>query len=177
MDGGYGFIREKVDIKILILFILNQLPAPIEPNMLLELTLCDDAINYFSYTECLTELEHTGHIVILDSGRFLITEKGRSIAEQTGSDLPYTVRMKATANAQRASKILSRESMITAAHQLREDGSCTVQLGLADGLGDIMKLDILAGSEKQAAEMENRFRKDAEALYLKIASVLTETDE
>lgn len=174
---GYGFIRKEMDIKILILFILEQLPAPVSSNMLLELTMCDDAINYFRYTQCLAELERTGHLVLLDGERYIITDRGRQLARDMGGDLPYTVRMKAGENAHRAAKILNREAMITTTHTPKADGSMTVRLGLADGLGDIMKLELLAGSEAQATTMEQHFRKHAEALYLKIAALLTEDEK
>ena len=172
MDN-YGFIREKVDIKVLILFSLRHLPAPVDDQMLLELTMCDNAINYFDYRECLTELQETGHIVCTNDA-YVITGFGRETLAEMESSLPYTIRTKAGAAAQRAAKVLSREAMIHTSHELRSDGSCNVHLGLSDQLGQIMDLQILAGSEKQAAGMEQRFRKNAEALYLKIAGLLLE---
>ena len=172
MDN-YGFIREKVDIKVLVLFILKHLPAPVDGNMLLEMTMCDNAINYFDYTECLTELQETGHIVMVDDG-YSITGFGRETLAEMESELPYTIRMKAGAAAQRAAKILNREALIQTTHERKADGSCNVLLGLSDDAGQIMKLEILAGSETQATQMETRFRKNAEALYLKITGILTE---
>lgn len=172
MDN-YGFIREKVDIKVLVLFILKHLPAPVDGTMLLEMTMCDNAINYFDYTECLTELQNTGHIVELDN-TYSITSFGRETLAEMESLLPFTIRRKAGANAQRAAKILSRQALIEASHERKADGSIDVHLGLSDESGRIMKLEILAGSEEQASQMEKRFRQNAEALYLKISGILTE---
>ena len=65
MDNyGYtrGFIHEKLDIKILILFVLRRLPGTVEPETLQELCQCDDGISYFDYSDCLNELVETGHI-------------------------------------------------------------------------------------------------------------------
>lgn len=174
MDN-YGFIREKVDIKVLVLFILKHLPTPVDGTMLLELTMCDNAINYFDYTECLTELQETGHIVELDN-TYLITAYGRETLAEVESTLPYTIRMKAGAAAQRAAKVLSRAALVHCGHDRNEDGSCSVKLDLSDGMGQILKLEILAGSENQAKEMEKRFRQNAESLYLKIAKVLLEEE-
>ena len=58
----FGFIHEKLDIKILILFILRRLPGVVEPETLLELCQCDDGVGYFDYTDCLNELIDTKHI-------------------------------------------------------------------------------------------------------------------
>ena len=52
----FGFIHEKLDIKILILYILRRLPGVVDPETLLELCQCDGGIGYFDYSDCLSEL-------------------------------------------------------------------------------------------------------------------------
>ena len=53
---GLGFIHEKLDIKILILYILNHLPAAVDAQTLSDLVFCDNGIGYFDYSDCLAEL-------------------------------------------------------------------------------------------------------------------------
>ena len=175
MDN-YGFIRQKIDIKVLILYILNRLPAPVSQNMLTELTIIDNATNYFDYIECLTELEESD-LIIMTEGKYSITPKGIRTAVEMENGLPYTIRVKAAAGAERAAKILAREAMIKTSHTEKPEGGYTVSLSLSDSLGEMLHLDILAGSERQAGEMEQRFRKNAESLYLCIAGILTEDNE
>ena len=170
---NYGFIRQKIDIKVLILYILEKLPAPVSQNMLTELTLIDNATNYFDYIECLTELEQKDLIITTEEDKYSITPKGIRTAAEMESSLPYTIRLKAYSGAARADKILAREAMIKASHKEKPEGGVTVSLSLSDGLGEVMHLDILAGNEQQAKEMEKRFRKNAESLYLRIAGILT----
>ena len=171
---NFGFIREKIDIKILILYILNRLPAPVSQNMLTELTIIDNATNYFDYIECLTELEKMDLIILTEDDKYRITPKGIRTATEMESQLPYTIRIKASSGAERAAKILAREAMIKTSHKEKPEGGFTVSLSLSDGLGEMMHLDILAGSAQQASDMEKRFRKHAESLYLRIAGILTE---
>lgn len=170
---NYGFIREKVDIKILVLYILKHLPAPVDDSTLLELTMCDNAINYFDYTECLTELQKTGHITAADGG-YAITDFGRDTLKETESSLPYTIRMKAGNAARRAAKVLNRE--VQTSHMLREDGRCNVLVSLSDYQGQLLRLEILAGSEEQAAEMEQHFREKADALFREISGLLLKNE-
>ena len=52
----FGFIHEKLDIKILILFILRRLPGVVDPETLGELCQCAGGVGYFDYSDCLSEL-------------------------------------------------------------------------------------------------------------------------
>ena len=89
-----GFIHEKLDIKILILFVLRRLPGTVDPETLLEICQCDGGIGYFDYSDCLSELVMSGHITEEEDG-YRITEKGARNADTVESSLPYSVRVKA----------------------------------------------------------------------------------
>ena len=83
----YGFIHEKLDIKILILYILSRLSGEVDPETLAELCRCDDGIGYFDYSDCLAELVETEHVKETEEG-YSVTEKGRRNAEAVESSLP-----------------------------------------------------------------------------------------
>jgi len=170
----YGFIRDKLEVKILILFILNRLPAPIDLDSLAELVLCDNAITYFDFIEALSELVNTNHVHEED-GYYVITDKGNQNGAVTESAVPYSVRMKAEQGAQEMAKVLRRKSMIKATHTEHENG-IMVSLSLSDGLGEIINMDILAGSEKQALIIEKNFRKNAEHIYNAVVNILLSED-
>ena len=70
-----GFIHEKLDIKILILFILRRLPGTVERDMLSDFTQCDGGVGYFDFSDCLSELVDTGLVTESPEG-YRITEKG-----------------------------------------------------------------------------------------------------
>ena len=57
-----GFIRSKNEIKYLILYIAERLIAPVSFETMQELTMCDPAIDYFEFSECLSYLVQTGHM-------------------------------------------------------------------------------------------------------------------
>lgn len=166
-----GFIHSKTEIKVLILFILSKLPRPIDTNTLADLVLCDAGINYFDFAEALYQLTDTGHVLVEDD-RYGISEKGLDNIAQTQESLPFTVRTSAARQAERLAGILRRSAMIQTSCIPSGDGSCQVSLSLSDGMGNIMKLEILAGSAQQAGEMEKKFRAGAEKLYIRIAELL-----
>ena len=171
MDN-FGFIHEKLDIKILILFILRRLPGTVDPETLLELCQCDEGIGYFDYSDCLNDLVETGHITESEEG-YTITEKGARNADAVESSLPYSVRMKALHLIAPVEERLRREAMIVARHEADEQG-CMVELGMSDGKGELAHLRLLCADEEQARAIEKRFRKNAEGYYQKIMELLSE---
>ena len=82
-----GFIHDKLDIKILILFVLRRLPAPVDPETLLELCQVDGGIGYFDYSDCISELLQSGHMTEDEDG-FQITDKGVRNADAVESSSP-----------------------------------------------------------------------------------------
>ena len=175
MDNyGYirGFIHEKLDIKILILFILRRLPGTVDPETLLELCQCDEGISYFDYSDCLHELVETEHVTESEEG-YAITEKGARNADAVESSLPYSVRSKALRLLAPVEERLRRAAMITASHTLDENG-CTVELAVGDGKGELIRMSLLCAGEEQAKKIEKHFRKDAEGYYQKIVELLSE---
>ena len=171
----YGFIREKLDIKILILFILRRLPAPVDAATLCDLVNCDDGIDYFDYTECLEDLVRTGHVSESDES-YVITDKGRKNGEYVESSLPYSVRIKAEKSAVPVAERLSRMAMITARHENTESG-CMLVVGMSDGKGEIFSSRLLVPDEEQDKKMEKKFRLGAEKIYTEVIKLISGEQE
>ena len=167
-----GFIHEKLDIKLLILYILRRLPAPIDGEKLADLVLIDGGIGYFDYKQCLAELVDNAQLEEREDG-YVITAKGSRNGEILESTLPYSVRTKAERLTGAAAEEMRRSAMILANHE-KTEGGITVYLAMSDGKGSVFDLKILAGSEEQAKKMETNFRKHAEAYYNRFAEALSE---
>ena len=91
MDAS--FIHDKLEIKFLILYIAARVSEPIPIEGMQELTLCDSGIDYFSFSECLSDLVHTEHLTLSDGGLYAITPKGLRNSEICESSLPLSVRL------------------------------------------------------------------------------------
>ena len=164
MENRFGFIREKLDIKILILFILRKLTVPVDFDKLSELAMCDDGISYFDFAECVDELINTDHIYF-DGSTYVATDKGERNGAVTESSIPYSVRLKAEKATAAFNAEMARSAMITTGKEIKRGGGYTVSLALSDGIDEILSMKLYAANEKQADEIENGFRKNAESLY------------
>jgi hypothetical protein len=138
---------------------------------LTDMVMCDDGISYFEFTQSLSELLETEHIEE-KNGLYSISPKGIKNGSITESSLPYSVRLKAERNTMRLSQIISRNAMIKTDSVPRKEGGCTVSLSLADGMGEMISMNILAGNEEQAKIMEKNFQKNAESIFNEIVRLL-----
>ena len=172
MGERLGFINDKLDIKLLILFVLRRLPAEIDIENLADLILIDGGVGYFDYKECLAELLTTAQVEESD-GFVKITAKGSHNAEILENDLPYSVRYKAENTLAPVAEEMRRSSMILANHEII-DGGINVYLSVSDGIGTIFDLKILAADIAQAEKIERNFKRKAEDYYNRFIEELAE---
>ena len=172
-NNFFGFIREKLDIQILLLYILDKLPSPVDETVLSDLALFDGGFTWFEFADSLAGLVQTEHVAEED-GKYRITEKGRRNVGYVGSSLPYSVRAKADRLTAPVAAALKRESQIETNSEKNADGSCSVSLRLSDGVGEVIALRLTVPDEDNAEAIEQKFRKNAEKLYNQILAILTE---
>ena len=170
MVESFGFIHEKIEIKVLILFIMRRLPEPVTMDILAELTMCDDGISFFDVTECISELVKTKHLRVAE-GKYSLTAKGLRNGDILEKNLPYSVRTKAEDATTLVRAAQSRSSMIKTHLSADENNGYKIALSLSDGIGDILSMELLAANEKQANAMEKGFRKNAEKIYHSIVEM------
>jgi len=161
---NFGFIHNKLEIKLLILYVLRRLPEPISFDVLAELVMCDDGISYFDFTQCVSDLVDNENLFFVDD-MYSLTKKGVRNSVVTEVNLPYSVRAKVEESTSALRTAMNRSAMIKTSHSVEEDSGCKVTLALADGVGEIVKVELFAANEKQAIALENGFRKNAEKIY------------
>lgn len=174
--AGHGFIQNKLEIKFLILYITTRVIQPIPFDTVLDLTMCDDGIGYFDFSECLNDLVKTGHLTLSEDGLYSITDKGIRNSQICESSLPYSVRLRCDKNISIINRKLRRKSQVRASTEVRDNGTYTVQLNLDDDMGSVMDLRLAMPREDMAQELADRFRKNPERLYSEIMRVLMSSE-
>ena len=170
--AGRGFIHDKLEIKFLILYIAARVVEPVPFDTMLDLTLCDDAIDYFDFSDCLADLVRTEHLTLSPEGLYAITEKGLKNSQICETSLPYSVRLRCDKNLADCNRKLRRKSQVKAATVRRENGTYTVKLSLSDDMGSVMDLDLMVIREDMARQLEKRFLNAPERMYSEIMRVL-----
>ena len=172
---GCGFIHDKLEIKFLILYIAARVIEPIPFDTMLDLTMCDDGVGYFDFSECLRDLVDTGHLTLSDAGLYAITDKGLRNSQIGESSLPYSVRLRADKNITIHNQKLKRRSQIKSEITPRANGTYTVTLAFNDDADEsILKMELMVPGEVMAQDLAKRFRENAEQLYSGVLNALFE---
>lgn len=160
-----GFIRDKLEIKFLILYIAARVDEPADDAAMQDMTMCDAGIEYFDYAQCLSELVKTEHLRLTEDGRYLITEKGKRNSQICESSLPRSVCQRADRSIEAYNKAVRRRSQVKSQVTERENGTFTVSLSLRDDVDSLMHLELMMTDRARAQELAQRFEKEPEALY------------
>lgn len=159
-----GFIHDKLDIKLLVLYLLSHTAAPIDFATLTDIAMCDPGVNYFDFTEAVGELAQSEHITDTD-GMYAITEKGRRNSADCESSLSSVIRKRCDLNLIPLNARLRRNAQVHAEVESRENGEFILHLSLDDNAGNLMTLSLTTVSESQCEEMAQRFQSHPEIVY------------
>lgn len=173
----YGFIHGTLDIKVLILYIMSRVAAPIDFGTLTDLTLCDDGIDYFLYAQAVDDLVDKGHLAKGDDGLYTVTQKGRTNGGIMESSIPTVVRGRCNKALAELNATLRRNAQITARVDAHDPCRCQVELGLRDDSGPIFSLTLAVPSQKQGDEIARRFRERPESTFNSILTCLLHKPE
>ncbi|MBE7004317.1 MAG: DUF4364 family protein [Ruminococcaceae bacterium] len=173
-----GFIRSKQEIKYLILYIAERLIAPVPIEGIQELTMCDPAVSFFDFSECLSYLVDTGHMTCSEDGLYAITAKGVQNGRACAQELPYSVRRNAEQLTEAYNQRIKRQKQVQSFITPGKSGTFHVALCFNDDEGGTLwHLEINVPQEAEAKALVKRFQKSPEKLYSEITELLFRKSE
>lgn len=170
--SGLGFIHDKLEIKFLILYLAARIIEPVPFDTVLDLAMCDDGVDYFDFSECLSDLVKTEHLSLDANGLYSITDKGLRNSQICESSLPYSVRLRCDKNIEDCNRKLRRKSQVKSSYSQRSNGTYSVNLELDDDMGSILHLQLMVIREDMAATLVERFRQAPEKIYNEVMNML-----
>ena len=171
-----GFIQDELDLKLLVLYIMDRAAGPITFLQLFELALCDAGVDYFSLTQAVDHMVATGQLT-KEEDRYAITDKGRRNSQICQNSLPRSVRRHCDDNLVKVNEALRREAQVRSQMMDNGDGTVTLCLTLEDEKAPLLHLTLLAPQPEQAQRWAQVFQADPSALYLNIIQLLDHKEE
>ncbi len=168
-----GFIRSKQEIKFLILYIAERLIAPVPFEVMQELTMCDPAVDFFEFSECLNHLVETGHMTRSRDELYAITEKGVRNGRACAEELPYSVRLTADRLAKEQNERIRRQKQVQSSVAPRSDNTFVALVSFNDDDGrPLWRMELALPDEKQAQDLVKRFQEHPERMYFSLVDLL-----
>lgn len=169
---SHGFIHDELELKFLLLYITARLIEPVTFDVILDIAMCDEGVNYFAFSKCLDDLVQSDHLTLSNDGKYAITEKGIRNSQICESSLAYSVRLECDKALEICNRDLRRKSQVRAEIEKRSNGTYTVKMSLDDDMGNIMRLQLMAMREDMAKMLKDRFLSAPEQTYHAVMQVL-----
>ena len=170
-----GFIHDKLDTKLLVLYIMDRAAAPIDFATLTDLAMCDDGVDYFQFAEAVAELTASGHLE-RQGETCAVTDKGRRACAAGESSLSPVIRQRCDRRLAPLNQALKRRAQVRAQVQEQPQGF-TVRLSMDDDQGSLLSLTLLSPTREDAQGMADRFLLHPDRVYNGILGVLLTNDD
>ncbi|MBD5134034.1 MAG: DUF4364 family protein [Clostridiales bacterium] len=171
-----GFIHDKLDIKLLVLYIMDRVAAPIDFSTLTDLAMCDNGVDYFRFAEAVAELKDSGHLG-RDGEYYAVTDKGRRTCAAGESSLSPVIRQRCDRRLDPLNRVLKRKSQVRA-EVTEQPLGFDVCLSMDDDKGSLFSLTLLAPTHEDAQRVAGSFLDHPDRVYNALLGVLlTGNDE
>lgn len=166
-----GFIHDKLDMKVYLLYLLSGAWGPVDFSSLTELALAERGTEYFLFAQALAELRESGHLTEED-GNYQITDRGRRNSAESEGSLPQVLRRRCDKRLSALNATLKRRAQVRAEVEPRAEGGFTLHLALDDDGGNLLRLELLVPTEEEGNALANRFQTRPEDTYHSILALL-----
>lgn len=174
-DSEPGSLSDIDEIKILICYLLNSAPQPLDREQMNYVFQVTGTVNYFSFCQALKELTDTGHVAEQDSedGKrvFVLTQRGADTAKTLSGVLGRASRDKVVAAAAELLSRTKRDKGQKVAVDRVEDGYI-VHLTVHDIGSDLLDMKLFAPDRMQADLLADQCSENTINLYKGIISIL-----
>ncbi len=172
-----GFIHDMMDVKVLILWVMNQSEYPLTTQEIYELCYQDDCLSYFDVCTAVPEMVTSGHLLENSDGKYEITDKGRQDGSLTADSIAFTVKQRAENAVAQFNRKMRRSSFIKTKISQRDNGDFAVMLSLDDEKGNIMTLELMVPDQRQAIRFSRLYEQKAEELYSLMMMALLDDED
>ena len=167
--------------KVLILYILNQVPNGLSDDGLYKIISSINNVNYFYYKEVLSDLSDSKLVGMFtkdeeEESVLKITSEGKNALSLTIDVLPGILKLKADNVFQKEFSSIADETSIIAEFIPRSENDYTIKCRVIENNETIFEVKTFAGSRERAKKIVDNWNKNASKIYPKILELLLEDD-
>lgn len=171
-----GDLDDRIDIKIFILFLLDELRYPLSESVIAEIVGENGYVGQFDFKECFSELVERGHITeekTEGENEYLISPLGHMVASELQGSLHNYIREQTRISALRRLSLYRRGAEALCTVTPSEDGKYTVRCQITEKGESLLDVCVSVLSEKEAQDIKKHFSETPEEVCRGIFSVLT----
>ena len=162
--------------KVLILYLLNQIPNGIIENGLYKITTSINNVNYFFFKQVLTDLIETKLVGTItkdeDEEIIKITSEGKNALSLTQDVLPGIIKLKADNLFKEELSSVTEETSVTAEFIPKNENDYTIKCKIVENNETIFEVKTFAGSRERAKRIVDNWKQNASEIYPKILNLL-----
>ncbi len=181
-------LRDKNEIKIFILFLLDKIGYPLDYDTIGSIVVQDGVVRYFDFADCFFQLLDAGHIARTrenaaqlplsenadgtEEELFDITDTGREVAHVLGENLMITVREQGVRSALRHLSLQRLGASVDQQYETLGDGflyHCKIK----DKKGTLLGVDLRLDDRRQLDQITKNFADRPEIIYRGVLALLS----
>ncbi len=179
-------LRDKNEIKIFILFLLDKIGYPLDYNTLGSIVVQDGVVRFFDFADCFFQLLDAGHIARAQENAaqihlaedaegeelFEITDTGRQVAHVLGENLMITVREQGVRSALRHLSLKQLGASVDQQYDVLGDGFL-YHCAIKDKDGTLLGVNLRLDDRRQLERITKNFADRPEIIYRGILALLS----
>lgn len=174
-------LKNKTDIKIFILYLLNNVGYPLHYSEINDISVQDNFVGAFEFAECFSELLETGNVEECPADPedpsglplYNITQQGISVAAALESDILGFIRTKSLKSALRYLSFSRKGCYVHTKVTQRPDGKFDLKCSVAEPDSPTMELSVTVDNRYQLNRMRHHFEENPETVYRSILALLS----
>jgi len=161
-------LKTMTDIKVFILFLLNNIGYPIDHTAVIGMVSENTDEIIIDYDECLKELSDDGHLLYDEyNGEkyYMISDTGRMIALQLYDSLDKEFRERSLKYAAKYTSLSKNGSTISASVEAADGGRFKVTMRATDSIGEVLCASIVVNSREEAEKIKRNYEAKPDGVY------------
>ncbi len=169
-------LANSIDVKVFILYLLNNVGMPLEFDTVNDIVLQDEFVNYFDFAICFSELLDNGQITEIKDGEkilYIISESGKETLESYESELLPITKERALRSALRLISFKLNGNRIQSSITESANGGYNLNCSIVDKEKTLFSLNVHLNDKNYAEKMRANFEDRAEIIYRGSLSLLS----